>query len=189
MIAALRYMGCRSSHPLKKCECAVANSQDWRFLFLFWVWFLGHLEILRSCLPQMMIWYCLIFQRWLLPLLYIEDQRLPHQELRCDCLPGSTSSKNSWLLSASFNANILDIRVDSKSHYSSKTLVHLQKQASCICRELKMRYQTWDVLVFPDHCKIPLQEFKTSCQVIQDPGMPPRFPAIILRAFSFSQLD
>jgi hypothetical protein len=87
------------------------------------------------------------------------------------------------LLATFCNANILDIRVVPKSCYGSKTLVHLQKQASCICRELKMRYQTWDVLVFPDHCKIPLQEFKTSCQVIQDPGIPPQFLAIILRLF------
>lgn len=36
-----------------------------------------------------------------------------------------------------------------------------------------MRYQNWDALVFPDECKIPLQEFKTSCQVIQDPGESP----------------
>jgi len=34
-----------------------------------------------------------------------------------------------------------------------------------------MRYQNWDVLVFPEQSKIPLQEFKTSCQVIQDPGI------------------
>jgi hypothetical protein len=33
-----------------------------------------------------------------------------------------------------------------------------------------MRYQDWDVLVFPDLSKIPLQEFKTTCQVIQDTG-------------------
>ncbi|KAE9381698.1 hypothetical protein N431DRAFT_539284 [Stipitochalara longipes BDJ] len=32
-----------------------------------------------------------------------------------------------------------------------------------------MRYQNWDVLLFPDLSKIPLQEFKTSCSVIQDP--------------------
>ncbi|CAL3962013.1 unnamed protein product [Diplocarpon coronariae] len=32
-----------------------------------------------------------------------------------------------------------------------------------------MRYQNWDVLLFPDQFKVPLQEFKTSCQVIQDP--------------------
>ncbi|KAG4027348.1 hypothetical protein MFRU_031g00950 [Monilinia fructicola] len=33
-----------------------------------------------------------------------------------------------------------------------------------------MRYQNWDVLMFPNElCKIPLQEFKTSCQVVQDP--------------------
>lgn len=37
-----------------------------------------------------------------------------------------------------------------------------------------MRYQNWDVLVFPglpEQCKIPLQEFKTSCTVIQDSGL------------------
>lgn len=34
----------------------------------------------------------------------------------------------------------------------------------------EMRYQNWDVLLFPDPSKIPVQEFKTSCQVIQDPG-------------------
>ncbi|KAH8676660.1 hypothetical protein BGZ60DRAFT_371700 [Tricladium varicosporioides] len=34
-----------------------------------------------------------------------------------------------------------------------------------------MRYQNWDVLAFPDKCKIPLQEFKTACQVIQDPEL------------------
>jgi hypothetical protein len=33
-----------------------------------------------------------------------------------------------------------------------------------------MRYQNWDVLLFPELSKIPLQEFKTSCSVIQDPG-------------------
>ncbi|KAG9248820.1 hypothetical protein BJ878DRAFT_264759 [Calycina marina] len=33
-----------------------------------------------------------------------------------------------------------------------------------------MRYENWDVLVFPQtQFKIPLQEFKTSCQVITDP--------------------
>jgi hypothetical protein len=36
-----------------------------------------------------------------------------------------------------------------------------------------MRYQNWDVLVFPDQSKIPLQEFKTACQVIQDQGTQP----------------
>ncbi|CAG8982609.1 hypothetical protein HYALB_00008101 [Hymenoscyphus albidus] len=31
-----------------------------------------------------------------------------------------------------------------------------------------MRYQNWDVLLFPEQSKIPQQEFKTACQVIQD---------------------
>jgi hypothetical protein len=38
-----------------------------------------------------------------------------------------------------------------------------------------MRYQNWDVLVFPanpDQSKIPVQEFKTACTVVQDPGSP-----------------
>ncbi|XMA14471.1 hypothetical protein WAI453_007262 [Rhynchosporium graminicola] len=34
-----------------------------------------------------------------------------------------------------------------------------------------MRYQNWDVLLFADQFKVPLQEFKTSCQVIQDPEL------------------
>lgn len=33
-----------------------------------------------------------------------------------------------------------------------------------------MRYQNWDVLLFPELSKIPLQEFKVACSVIQDPG-------------------
>ncbi|SZF03051.1 unnamed protein product [Blumeria hordei] len=31
-----------------------------------------------------------------------------------------------------------------------------------------MRYQNWDVLIFPDQSKVPQQEFKTSCQIVQD---------------------
>ncbi|KFY15542.1 hypothetical protein V492_01924 [Pseudogymnoascus sp. VKM F-4246] len=33
-----------------------------------------------------------------------------------------------------------------------------------------MRYQNWDVLLFSDKSKIPIQEFKTTCHVIQDSG-------------------
>ncbi|OBT73905.1 hypothetical protein VF21_08286 [Pseudogymnoascus sp. 05NY08] len=31
-----------------------------------------------------------------------------------------------------------------------------------------MRYQNWDVLLFSDKSKVPIQEFKTTCHVIQD---------------------
>jgi hypothetical protein len=34
-----------------------------------------------------------------------------------------------------------------------------------------MRYENWDVLLFPEDSKIPLQEFKTQCFVIDDQGM------------------
>tara|TARA_R110002033_G_scaffold142091_1_gene180522 strand:+ start:48 stop:413 length:366 start_codon:yes stop_codon:yes gene_type:complete len=50
-----------------------------------------------------------------------------------------------------------------------------------------MRYQNWDVLLFPDQYKVPLQEFKTSCQVIQDPGM--RADTIVLRVTSRQYSD
>ena len=33
-----------------------------------------------------------------------------------------------------------------------------------------MRYMNWDVLLFPDGSKVPLQEFKTGCFVTQDLG-------------------
>ena len=33
-----------------------------------------------------------------------------------------------------------------------------------------MRYMNWDVLLFPDGSKTPLQEFRTVCDITQDPG-------------------
>ncbi|KAI9719284.1 MAG: hypothetical protein M1812_003614 [Candelaria pacifica] len=32
-----------------------------------------------------------------------------------------------------------------------------------------MRYQDWDVLLFPEVSRVPIQEFKTGCFVVQDP--------------------
>ncbi|KAK8019961.1 hypothetical protein PG990_005099 [Apiospora arundinis] len=32
-----------------------------------------------------------------------------------------------------------------------------------------MRYEDWDLLIFPQDSKIPLQEFKTQCHVVHDP--------------------
>ncbi|KAG5926474.1 hypothetical protein E4U42_003273 [Claviceps africana] len=31
-----------------------------------------------------------------------------------------------------------------------------------------MRYEDWDILLFPKDCKVPLKEFKVSCHVVQD---------------------
>lgn len=33
-----------------------------------------------------------------------------------------------------------------------------------------MRYMNWDVLLFPNGSKVPLQEFKSACYITQDPG-------------------
>lgn len=38
-----------------------------------------------------------------------------------------------------------------------------------------MRYQDWDVILFPGESNIPFQEFRTSCLCTQDPGMLHRF--------------
>ncbi|KNG90264.1 hypothetical protein ANOM_001811 [Aspergillus nomiae NRRL 13137] len=35
-----------------------------------------------------------------------------------------------------------------------------------------MRYESWDVLLFPENSKVPIQEFKTQCFVIKDRGSP-----------------
>lgn len=35
-----------------------------------------------------------------------------------------------------------------------------------------MRYENWDVLIFPEGTKVPLQEFKTQCFVIKDTSSP-----------------
>lgn len=34
-----------------------------------------------------------------------------------------------------------------------------------------MRYTNWDVLLFPERSKVPIQEFRTQCCVISDKGM------------------
>jgi hypothetical protein len=33
-----------------------------------------------------------------------------------------------------------------------------------------MRYEDWDVLLFPLDCKVPLKEFKAACHVVHDLG-------------------
>ena len=49
-----------------------------------------------------------------------------------------------------------------------------------------MRYTNWDVLIFSEaeDTKTPLQEFRTTCEVIQDASEYPCTPFII---FSFSK--
>ena len=55
-----------------------------------------------------------------------------------------------------------------------------------------MRYIDWDVLLFPEGSKIPLQEYKTGCFVTQDLGKflphPTFFATIDLRAIDQGQL-
>jgi hypothetical protein len=41
--------------------------------------------------------------------------------------------------------------------------LHLQSFA-------EMRYENWDVLLFPEGSKVPIQEFRTQCFVTRDQG-------------------
>lgn len=34
-----------------------------------------------------------------------------------------------------------------------------------------MRFEEWDVLLFPKDSKVPMKEFKTNCHVVHDTGM------------------
>jgi len=52
-----------------------------------------------------------------------------------------------------------------------------------------MRYENWDVIVFPRDSHIPIQEFKTTCYVSQDECMPPCFSLSILAADFLQLLD
>lgn len=46
-----------------------------------------------------------------------------------------------------------------------------------------MRYENWDVLLFPENSKVPIQEFKTQCFVTKDEGSYLQFDRIELSSF------
>jgi len=33
-----------------------------------------------------------------------------------------------------------------------------------------MRYQDWDILLYPKDCEVPFKEFKTTCYTVQEGG-------------------
>lgn len=33
-----------------------------------------------------------------------------------------------------------------------------------------MRYEDWDILLFPEDCRVPVKEFKVACHVVHDAG-------------------
>ena len=33
-----------------------------------------------------------------------------------------------------------------------------------------MRYQDWDILLYPKDCEVPFKEFKTTCYAVQEGG-------------------
>lgn len=33
-----------------------------------------------------------------------------------------------------------------------------------------MRYQDWDILLYPKDCEVPFKEFKTTCYAVQEDG-------------------
>lgn len=125
---------------------------------------------------------------WLFfPLLFLEAH------LNCPCLSKLLQSSLAYAVATSLNndAQLRCLAMSSdnalcsscgrkplilKKSHSPRPLQHIIRWPLGISR---MRYQNWDVLVFPDQCKIPLQEFKTACQVIQDPGEYHIYPAFL----------
>lgn len=45
-----------------------------------------------------------------------------------------------------------------------------KKRAAVLRESFIMRYENWDVLLFPANSKVPIQEFKTQCFVTRDRG-------------------
>lgn len=45
-----------------------------------------------------------------------------------------------------------------------------ERRASVYLSTCKMRYENWDVLLFPEDSNVPIQEFKTECSVTQGRG-------------------
>lgn len=134
------------------------------------------------------------FPRWF-PLSSGSFFPLPFLEahLNCPCLSKLLQSSLAYAVATSLNndAQLRCLAMSSdnalcsscgrkplilKKSHSPRPLQHIIRWPLGISR---MRYQNWDVLVFPDQCKIPLQEFKTACQVIQDPGEYHIYPAFL----------
>lgn len=49
-----------------------------------------------------------------------------------------------------------------------------------------MRYEDWDILLFPRDCKVPIKEFKVACHVVHDLGESP-FTLVERRGFTDDQ--
>lgn len=101
-------------------------------------------------------------------------QKWPSTSISVCVLAESRHTCSSWncsffhlLFSTSHLHSLID-NCRSDSLQNRELLLTARYTESCI--HSKMRYQNWDVLLFPDQFKVPLQEFKTTCQVIQDPG-------------------
>ncbi|KAG5976923.1 hypothetical protein E4U55_007157 [Claviceps digitariae] len=56
-----------------------------------------------------------------------------------------------------------------KTHHSEPVDRRFKRQPTYSILLVKMRYEDWDILLFPKDCKVPLKEFKVSCHVVHDP--------------------
>ncbi|KHN96024.1 uncharacterized protein MAM_06129 [Metarhizium album ARSEF 1941] len=52
-----------------------------------------------------------------------------------------------------------------------------------------MRYEDWDILLFPQNSKVPVKEFKVACHVVHDPALDREsiWPHIVAHSFDFSK--
>lgn len=56
--------------------------------------------------------------------------------------------------------------------FLSHPLLLINLISNQVCLRFKMRYGNWDVLLFPELSRVPIQEFKTQCFVTKDKDSP-----------------
>lgn len=49
-----------------------------------------------------------------------------------------------------------------------------------------MRYEDWDILLFPRDCKVPLKEFKVACHVVHDGGKFSKVPIFLFNVTNYA---
>jgi hypothetical protein len=47
---------------------------------------------------------------------------------------------------------------------------HTTQRSNHISKPDVMRYQDWDILLYPKECEVPFKEFKTTCYAVQEGG-------------------
>jgi hypothetical protein len=97
----------------------------------------------------------------------------PNCKSMCLSYPRCISHLESRTLSLHFNLSTsARVQRSTLAIASNELAPFLRRPSVCQCSnsQSKMRYQDWDILLFPEGSKVPIQEFKTQCHVTRDLG-------------------